>query len=370
MRQTLALFLDAYRELNSKKMFWIVLALSGLVVVGFATIGVNSRNQITLLGMSTRLPALLQKGEMFKLVFDALGINIWLSGVAMVLAIISTSSLFPDLMGAGSIDLYLSKPISRLRLFLIKYLIGMIFVALQVAIFSTASFLVIGWRGETWEPRLFLAVPIVVCIFSYLWCMCVLMGVLTRSTLAAALLTILVWGVFVGVDRAEFITLMAKNHVSHLIEGRIPQLQAAESQAAAERRALAATQPTSEELSHAARLDDRWQKLQDEQEEDTRTLKKADTAHRIIYAVKTLLPKTRETNDLLDRCLLSADDRREMEADRRQRRKAPTWMAVDAAAETADMMRARPVSWIVGTSLLFEAVILIWAAWLFCRQDF
>ena len=27
---------DAYRELNSKRLFWIVLMLSGLVVAGFA----------------------------------------------------------------------------------------------------------------------------------------------------------------------------------------------------------------------------------------------------------------------------------------------------------------------------------------------
>ena len=32
MTQTCAIFLEAYRSLNSKKLFWIVLILSGLVV--------------------------------------------------------------------------------------------------------------------------------------------------------------------------------------------------------------------------------------------------------------------------------------------------------------------------------------------------
>lgn len=374
MTQTLALLHDAYREMNAKRMFWIVLVISGLVVIGFATIGVSANNQITLLGMSTRLPALFKKGEMFKLVFEALGIQLWLSSIAMILAIISTASIFPDLMGGGSIDLYLCKPISRLRLFLTKYAAGMIFVALQVFIFSAASFLVIGLRGDTWEPRLFLAVPLVVCVFSYLWCVSVLLGVITRSTLAAALLTIVAWLAFVGVDRADFLLLMAKTHARHVVDGRVPQLKAAESQAKAERRTLAATQPSEEELAHANRLDRRWHDLETEQVQDTKTLGTLTSLHKLTYNVKTLLPKTRETNDLLGRYLLTSDDLHEVDNSRRGRRRAdaeaPTWMGVDAFAETADAMRARPISWIIGTSLIFEAFILAWAARIFCRRDF
>jgi|HubBroStandDraft_6_1064221.scaffolds.fasta_scaffold1146572_2 hypothetical protein len=40
IRQTLALFLDAYRDLNSRKLFWIVLVISTLVAASFAAIGI------------------------------------------------------------------------------------------------------------------------------------------------------------------------------------------------------------------------------------------------------------------------------------------------------------------------------------------
>ncbi len=50
MTQTLALLLDAYRELNAKKMFWVVLILSALVVIAFAGTGINERG-ITMFGM-------------------------------------------------------------------------------------------------------------------------------------------------------------------------------------------------------------------------------------------------------------------------------------------------------------------------------
>ena len=42
MIQTWALLLDAYRELNAKKLFWITLILSALAVASFAFVGVNA----------------------------------------------------------------------------------------------------------------------------------------------------------------------------------------------------------------------------------------------------------------------------------------------------------------------------------------
>ena len=54
--QTGAMFVDAYRELNSKKMFWIVLILSAVVVIGFAGVGIDDKG-LTLFGMSLPLGA-------------------------------------------------------------------------------------------------------------------------------------------------------------------------------------------------------------------------------------------------------------------------------------------------------------------------
>ena len=43
MRQTLAIFYDAYRELNSRRMFWITLVLSVLLIIVLAMFGVDAR---------------------------------------------------------------------------------------------------------------------------------------------------------------------------------------------------------------------------------------------------------------------------------------------------------------------------------------
>ena len=172
MTQTWAIFLEAYRNLNSKKLFWLVLILSALVVVAFACLGINESGlkiafwQIDNNVLNTKQ---MPPDQFYKTIFVQIGIGIWLAWLATILAIISTSGIFPDLLTSGSIDLFVSKPISRLRLFITEYAAGLLFVALQVTIFSAACFLVIGLRGGVWEPGLFLAVPIMVCFFSYLY---------------------------------------------------------------------------------------------------------------------------------------------------------------------------------------------------------
>jgi len=211
MNQTYALLLDAYRELNAKKLFWITLILSGLVMVIIAAMGLD-REGYSAFGWTIPLPEMLTaqfqymtedqlndaRAAFYKSLFHTIGVTYWLTWAAIILAIFSTAGMFPDLMTSGAIDTLLTKPIGRLRLFLTKYVLGLGFVALQVAVFSICGFIVIGVRASDWDPTIFLAIPIVVLFFSYLYAICVLVGVLTRSTLLAVILTVVAWfGMFI-----------------------------------------------------------------------------------------------------------------------------------------------------------------------------
>jgi hypothetical protein len=383
--QTLALFHDAYRELNSKRMFWISLVISGLVVLAFLAIGVANDGNLSLFGMRLPLPLPFGKVELYKIAFSNLGVGLWLTFVGAILAVVSTAGIFPDLITSGSVDLYLSKPISRPRLFLTKYATGLLFVSLQVAVFCAASFLVIGIRGGLWEPRLFLAIPLVVCFFSYLYCFSVLIGLLTRSTIAAVLLTMLFWFLLWGIDRAEIILLLGRtsgDYQSHTMDLRIKQ-QRGSLKAFEER--LAATQPTTNQSTDLEQRRHDLEKLVDEQTQSKSTSHNVDIAHKVLYQVKGLLPKTRETNELLDRNLLDPDELSQYDSNRRpgsmgprkprpprppENGQTPAWADPEVIKEAQDEMRHRPLSWIIGTSLLFESVIVGFAAWIFCRRDY
>ncbi|HRP63614.1 MAG TPA: ABC transporter permease [Phycisphaerales bacterium] len=360
MSQTAAIFHDAYRELNARKLFWITLILSGVVVGAFALIGINEQG---LRIIAWDLPApintqFMSESAFYKLMFVNLGVGFWLSWLAAILALVSTASIFPDFVSTGAIDMVLSKPIGRWRLFLTKYATGLLFVALQVAVFSAAAFLVLGFRGGTWEPSVFLAIPLVVLFFSYLFCVCALLGIVTRSTIAALLLTLLFWFVIYGVHTTESTLLLFKFQSEQQVKS-INQTLEHESQ-------ILSQLKSAEELNQQSidRFESSVASSQEKLQSAEKTLNQLSVAHRITMGIKTLLPKTTETIGLVDRKLVNMDEIRHMTDE------TPQSDMERAQMEFVEEVRDRSPWWIIGTSLLFEVFVLVLAGWIFSRRDF
>lgn len=386
MTQILALLTDSYRELNSRKLFWITMLLSGLVVGVFAAFGLNDKG-ISFLWWSFDTPLLsaktIEPRKFYIFAFANLGIPIWLTWAAMILALISTSSIFPDFIAGGAIELTLSKPISRMRLFLVKYVLGLLFVVLQVGVFTLACFLVIGVRGESWEPSLFLAVPIVTLVFSYLFGVCVLVGMMTRSTIAALLATLLFWLFLWGLNTTDGIFVLQR-------ETSIVNLERAqkrvERQELASRRRIeqlaAAGEPVPTADTLPANVRDELEAVNAFLAPARKEVTDAEESAafwkrwtRLIVGAKTVLPKTVDTTALLDRWLLTPEDKALFSPERGESgdpdgkvRFGQPDREVQKRAEEA--VRGRTVFWVIGTSLGFEALVVLLAGWLFCRRDF
>ena len=83
--QTWALLIDAYRELNAKKLFWIVLVLSSLFVIAMACLG-NDAKGLTILVWHIDLPFastnLISRPIFYKLLFIEAGVKVWLTWAA------------------------------------------------------------------------------------------------------------------------------------------------------------------------------------------------------------------------------------------------------------------------------------------------
>lgn len=389
MRQTFALLVDAYRELNSKKLFWIVLILSGIVVLAFAGIGINEKG-ITLLWWQFDFFGLtsdeVPPDKLYKTMFSSFGVGFWLSWLASILALVSTASMIPDFIVGGAIELTLSKPIGRVRLFLTKFMTGLLFVGLQVAVFTAACFLVIGIRGKSWEPSVFLAIPLVVLCYSYLFSVCVLLGLLTRSTIASLLLTLLFWFVCFALNTTDALALQLREMNAVNIERLTTRISRAETSASnrilAERMVAAKEKgeepgpdvpPTREEIE---KYDTNLANLRKQMDEATKNRGKILFFSRSMVAAKTAFPKTNETIGLLERVLqkqmelpkraddgneelLSMANNRVSQADRK---------LVEERLKAA--LRGRNVWWVVGTSVMFEVVVLGIATWIFKRRDF
>jgi ABC-type transport system involved in multi-copper enzyme maturation permease subunit len=377
--QTFAMVLDAYRELNSKKLFWITMGLSAIVVGVFGAVGFDESG-FSIFWKHFRSPYLnttfLPIAELYKNLFITLGVQWWLGYFALILALISTAPMFPDFLSGGAVDLYLARPLGRVRLFMTKYLVGMLFVALQVAVFCAASFIVIGIRGKAWVPGIFLAIPVVVLMFSYLWSICALVGTLTRSTIAALLLTMLAWLLIFGIKSAEatLLTFSTGSKIEAQAIGR--DIERIEKNIADFRAKLATTQPTP---GDEARL-----KTMNATLDFTRASRGSvddpfASWHKGLYTAYWLLPKTSETTTLMERWLdrqfrpphergrndqVAEDEpiNRNFFANREVQRLT--------VIEVEKQMRSRSVGWVIGTSLLFEAAMLGLAALVFVRRDF
>lgn len=404
MNQTLALFIDAYRELNAKKLFWITLLLSLVFAGAIAALGINE-NGITILWFELDFPfntTVMTEETYYKLIFINFGLGLWLAWIAAILALVSTAQIFPDFISGGSIELTLSKPIGRTRLFFTKYLTGLFFVGLQVTAFSLACFLVIGLRGNTWEPGLFLAVPLVVLFFSYLFSVCALLGLITKSTIAALLLTLLFWFVIFLANSADALTLGVLTTNEVRAESLAAQIERVEDQLDQRRQQLEAVraeidtaeEPRPSSIEEAETLEGRI--AAGERFLDSLALQLNDAEsdadnwrpwHQGVFAVKTILPKTGETIALLERWLIDLADLDPQNFNPSQ----PNSTNDDAALlfgegnvpndtdpnlsnstneRVNQKIRERSVFWVIGTSLIFELIVLAIAAVYFKRKDF
>lgn len=372
--QTWAMIVDAYRELQARKLFWITMLLSALVVIALAMLGINESG-ITFLtwefsGTGFWNSNLISPGTFYKFLFSAFAIPLWLGWVGMILAVISTASIFPDFLSSGSIDLYLSKPLGRVRLFLTKYMTGLLFVGMQVTVFTAACFVVIGVRGGAWEPALFLAVPVVLLMFSYLFSISVLFGVITRSTIAAVLLTMLVWVAIAAVNTAE--------------TNLLPFKEASQNRLDRDRNTLARLERLANQSDNPG-LQLQSAAVTERIERERGTLRTLDRLYNILWWAKLPLPKNAETLDLLRRALVAYADlpgetfvpdddaallpptgATTQEANRQSRRNRR--LEVEALAK--QLADTRNVGWVLGTSVAFEVVMLAVAGWVFVRRDY
>jgi hypothetical protein len=233
-----------------------------------------------------------------------------------------------------------------------------------------------------WEPSLFVAVPLVIAFFSFLFCVCALVGLLTRSTIAALIITAIFWFMLFAVNTSEQALLMFRTYNEQ-------RVQAYDAQIEQERQRMQAVSgEASNGIMNALKdglltregRESRIARLEERREEVDRLRRGVTKWHNGVFIAKTILPKTTETVQLTERTLVDMaeldmmmDDNgpdQNMPESREDRDLGVRIDNDDVTRELIRKQRSRSVAWIVGTSLLFEAFILAIACWVFCRRDY
>ncbi len=137
---------------------------------------------------------------------------------ALVLSIFATASILPNTMEKGSIDLLLSKPVSRVEILLGKSLGSLLIVLVNVAYFIIGMWLIVGLRTGEWNMS-FLGVTFsITYTYLVLFAPMLVIGIASRSSA----LTIIILYVFIFLispilESREIILQLASSDIAKTI---------------------------------------------------------------------------------------------------------------------------------------------------------
>lgn len=122
------------------------------------------------------------------------GLMSWFVGaIGVIVAILVTSPIVPQMFDTGSLHLLLSKPVSRWMLFLAKFCGGCAFICICAAYLVVGLWLILGGRFGVWDPKFLLGIPIYVFVFAIYYAVSSLAGVVFRSPIVCVAVTVLFW---------------------------------------------------------------------------------------------------------------------------------------------------------------------------------
>jgi ABC-type transport system involved in multi-copper enzyme maturation permease subunit len=128
-------------------------------------------------------------------IFAGLAVTFFYPGLLLMVWL--TAGFFPRMQERGSIDLLLSKPISRVALFAGRFA-GCATIALAASVlYFGGNYLVLGWKTGIWIPAFLLTIPATLFAYTAFLTMMALLSQAGRSTTLSAL-TVTSYVLFIG----------------------------------------------------------------------------------------------------------------------------------------------------------------------------
>jgi ABC-2 type transport system permease protein len=186
---TVALIRDTFREAFARRIFWgfagcstallafLVFIMRIDVVAGaLATVMIFGRAMPT-----TDVQGLVQQTQ------SVIAMAVYFLGMA--LSIFASAGLVAAVFEPGRIELLLSKPVSRTRLLMGRYIGNVLVVAANIAYLTTGSWIIFGMKTGVWGSGYLIASLFTVFVFAVLLAVIVLVGVLWESAAVAIMTT-------------------------------------------------------------------------------------------------------------------------------------------------------------------------------------
>jgi ABC-type transport system involved in multi-copper enzyme maturation permease subunit len=174
-----------FRESFAKKTFMAFFLLSSILHL-FFIFAVNIDLVDGALAMVDILGNTVDRGrkiDIEKMIIDVeSGIAVVVYSGGIFLSIFATANLVPNMLEKGSVDLLVSKPLSRPLIFIGRYLGALAIMIFNVSYLVLGSWLILSVKTGFWYAPYLYSIPVVVVAFAIIYALVSLIGVTTRST--------------------------------------------------------------------------------------------------------------------------------------------------------------------------------------------
>jgi ABC-type transport system involved in multi-copper enzyme maturation permease subunit len=102
-------------------------------------------------------------------------------------SLISTASFIPSMLEKGTIDLLISKPVSRFSILLSKYLGAVLFMFISMVFLLGSIWFILSAKSGYWDYQFLLAIPLITLAFAVMYSINIYIGLATQSTIISIL---------------------------------------------------------------------------------------------------------------------------------------------------------------------------------------
>lgn len=181
----LTLVFSTFREAIAKKIFLGFFAIATIIILVFLfLINVDSIE-----GMVDMMEFSGEEG-LKKLV---IGFEVAMINISYLLVItfcfISVSSFIPSMLEKGNIDLLLSKPVSRTKIILAKFIGGVLLIFISLCYFIGFVWLILSLKSGFWHFPFLYSILWLTLSFAVIYALIILVGLVSQSTILSIIIS-------------------------------------------------------------------------------------------------------------------------------------------------------------------------------------
>lgn len=139
--------------------------------------------------------------------------------IGLLIAILVTANMIPETFQSGTLNLLLSKPVSRWGMYIAKFIGGCVFVTLCTSYLFVGFWAWLGLGMGVWDRAILLSIPLYVIVFAIYFSVSALVGLMWRSAIVSVILTLMFWALCfaIGSGHGFFNTKMKNSETVGLL---------------------------------------------------------------------------------------------------------------------------------------------------------